>query len=65
MSEEKKPRCKLVGKDGNVFSIIGSVARSLKEAGQKEKAKEFQEKALQCHSYDEVLALLHNYVDPY
>lgn len=59
-----KPEVKLVGEDGNVFNIIGRVSRALKKAGQPDQAKEFQEKAFSAKSYDEVLQLLHDYVDP-
>ena len=69
MSEERvqdyndeKPSCKLVGVDGNVFSIIGTVTSTLKRAGQKEQAKEFQTRALSAESYDAVLAMVFEYV---
>ena len=31
--EARKPRCKLVGSDGNVYAIIGHVAKALKADG--------------------------------
>jgi hypothetical protein len=58
-----KPIVTLIGEDGNVFSIIGIVARALKKVGQADKAKEFTEKAFAAHSYDEVLAMLSEYVE--
>lgn len=58
-----KPKCKLIGTDGNVFAIIGKVSKTLKEAGQPERAKEFVERATSAHSYDEVLAMLDDYVE--
>ena len=58
-----KPECKLSGTDGNVFAIIGKVSRSLKQAGQPEKAKEFTEKAFKSGSYDAVLQLCFDYVE--
>lgn len=60
-----KPKCELVGTDGNVFSIIGQVSRALKKAGYKDKADEFCEKAMKQNSYDDVLMLLHQYVEVY
>jgi len=33
-----KPPCKLIGEDGNVFSIIGRVRRALTAAGQEDRA---------------------------
>lgn len=53
---------KLIGEDGNVFAIIGRVAGNLKRAGYRDEAKEFQTTALKCSSYNEVLALVQNYV---
>jgi hypothetical protein len=60
-----KPTCKLVGANGNVFNIIGLVSKALKDDGQTDKAKEFQEKAMQSGSYEEVLNLTHDYVEVY
>lgn len=59
----KKPKCRLTGTDGNVFAIIGKVSSTLKQAGFKEKAKEFTEQAFKAGSYDEVLQLCFKYVD--
>jgi hypothetical protein len=58
-----KPVCRLVGTDGNVFSIIGRVQRALKDAGQPERASEFVQRAFQARSYDEVLGLCADYVE--
>lgn len=68
MSKKKsgKPRCKLVGVDGNVFSIIAAVRNCLKEAGHPERAAEFVSRAMSGqYSYDEILgSLVHEYVEP-
>lgn len=58
-----KPICKLVGTDGNVFAIIGKVTRALKHAGQYDKSKEFMHRATNSGSYDDVLTLVHEYVE--
>ena len=60
-----RPKCNLVGADGNVFAIIGTVSRTLKSSGQANKAKEFRSKATACRSYDDVLQLLQDYVEVY
>jgi len=62
-TDGRRPACKLVGKDGNVFSIIGRVRQALKKAGQEDRAREFVEKAFRAKSYNEVLALCGDYVD--
>lgn len=61
----EKPECELVGKNGNVFNIIGLVVKALKKAGQKERAEEFQNRATSAGSYDEVLIMLNEYVNAY
>ncbi len=60
----EKPLCRLVGTDGNVFSIIGHVQRALRDAGQAERASEFGRRAFAARSYDEVLALTFEFVEP-
>jgi len=60
---ESKPRVKLVGTDGNVFALAGKVSRCLKHAGMPDKAREFMDKLFQCHSYDEALRLMNEYVE--
>ncbi len=60
----EKPECKLIGTDGNVFAIIGTVCETLRKHNLSDKAKKFQAKALKCESYDEVLRLLQDYVEP-
>ena len=62
-SRPAKPACKLIGTDGNVFSIIGRVRRSLVEAGQEDRAREFVERAYRAESYEEVLVLCLEYVE--
>lgn len=58
-----KPKCKLIGTDGNVFSIIGKVSDILRKNKKHELAKEFRKKSTECHSYDEVLRLVTEYVE--
>lgn len=60
---KEKPACKLIGRDGNVFSIIGSVTRALERNGQRDLADEFKKKAFASKSYDDVLTLVHDYVE--
>jgi hypothetical protein len=65
MSEEvRKPEVRLVGEDGNVFVIIGRVAKALRRDGQPERAEEWMQRATSCNSYDEVLQLVFEYVEP-
>jgi hypothetical protein len=39
MAKQLKPRCRLIGTDGNVFALSRRVTQALKKAGQADKAK--------------------------
>jgi len=60
----RKPSVKLVGEDGNVFAIIGRVRKALVYDGQRERAAEWVRRATSAGSYDEVLQLVFEYVEP-
>ena len=68
MSEEQefvKPKCKLVGENGNVFNLASLVGLALKRAGYREKRKEFYDRLPKCKSYDDALVLMQEYVEAY
>jgi hypothetical protein len=58
-----KPKCKLIGKDGNIFNVIGLVKKALIKAGQKDKADEFVKAMFKAGSYGEALNLAGEYVE--
>lgn len=58
-----KPMCNLIGKDENVFNIIGLVSKALKKAGRPEKANEFVDRAFKAESYGAVLSMADEYVE--
>lgn len=59
-----KPKCKLVGQNGNIFNLIGIAQRVLKENGQNEQAKELANKIMTtAKSYDEALQIIMEYVE--
>lgn len=63
MTEPKtNVKVKLIGEDGNVFSIIGNVTKVLKSNGHTKLAKEFSAASMLCSSYNEVLHLVRDYV---
>ena len=53
----------LTNRDGNVFSVIGSVVKELKRAGHVDLAKEYQDACFKASSYDEVLRITMGYVE--
>lgn len=58
-----KPKCTLIGTDGNVFALAGRVQSALKKAGMHKEAEEFGEKLWDCEDYDAALQLMMEYVD--
>lgn len=58
-----KPRCKLIGKDGNIFNLMGIASTTLKEADMKEEAKEMVDRINNSKSYIEALAIISEYVE--
>jgi hypothetical protein len=53
----------MVGEDGNVFAVISRVSRALALAGHGDDARTFVRAAMACTSYNEVLALVMDWVD--
>ena len=61
LPEGAKVVVKLVGEDGNAFSIMGRVSRALRRAGMPEKAEEYLARAT-AGDYDHLLAVTLEYV---
>ena len=59
-----KPKCKLAGEDGNIFSVMGRARIVLKREGLSEEADEMSSRVMKSGSYDEALAIVCEYVDP-
>ena len=62
-NEKIKPKAKLVGKDGNVFNLLGICGRALKQVGQRDKVTEMQTRVFNCGSYDEALLIMSDYCE--
>lgn len=58
-----KPKCQLIGRDGNIFNLMGIASRTLKQAGLKEKADEMIKRITASKSYDEALGIIMEYVE--
>lgn len=56
-------KLKLLGHDGNVFSILGDASRLLKQNGQPEAAKEMFDRVTSSKSYEQALAIISEYVE--
>lgn len=64
-TQTQKPKCKLVGQDGNIFNLVGIAARTLRRAGMNESADQMTDRVFKSHSYDEALAIICEYVEAY
>lgn len=60
---ERKPKCKLMGTDGNIFTLIRKASRTLQAVGQRDKATEMCERVFASRSYVKALAIIQEYID--
>lgn len=58
-----KPKCPLIGANGNIFNLLGIASRALRENGLKEQAQEMQSRVTASGSYSEALNILGEYVE--
>ena len=67
MQKESKqnthPKMALFGHDGNIFAILGRASRLLCENGQRDQSREMCERVYGCHSYDDALFIISEYVE--
>ena len=60
----EKPKCTLVGENGNIFNLIGIASRTLRNAGQQGKAKDMCRRiTTQANNYEEALVIISEYVE--
>ena len=60
-----KPKMELLGRDGNIFSIMGTASQLLQMAGMADQAKEMCDRITggNCHTYHEALCIISEYVE--
>lgn len=61
--EPEKPDCALIGQDGNIFNLVGIAARTLREHGLSDQAKEMKDRVFASGSYGEALCIIGEYVN--
>ena len=59
----KKPKCSLIGQNGNIFNLMGIVSKTLKRNGMSNDAKEMCDRITSSGSYDEALSIIDEYVE--
>ena len=61
--DQQRPKMKLAGQDGNIFSILGRASRLLKENGQPEQVREMCSRVCQSDNYYKALNIISEYVE--
>ena len=61
--KQKKPDCKLIGENGNIYNLAGIASETLKRNDMAEQAKEMCDRILSSGSYDEALCIIGEYVN--
>lgn len=63
MTTTEKPTCKVIGRDGNIFAIMGAASKALSRAGKRDESKKMCDEVTASKSYDEALTIIQKYVD--
>lgn len=59
-----KPKCALIGQDGNIFNLIGIASRTLKANKMQEESKEMIERITSlAKSYEDAICIIGEYVE--
>lgn len=59
----KRPKMELVGKDGNIFAILGRAKSLLCQNGQRKEANEMCDRVYKAESYHQALYIISEYVE--
>ena len=63
VQENTKPDCSLIGRDGNIFNLIGIAGQTLRQHHMEEQAAEMFHRITQRQSYDSALSIIGDYVN--
>ena len=61
--EKIKPKCALIGENGNIFNLMGIASRTLKRNNMNQEAKEMCERITSSKSYEYALCIIGEYVE--
>ena len=59
----EKPKCPLIGQNGNIFNLMGIASRTLKRNGMSNESKKMCSRITSSGSYDEALSIIDEYVE--
>lgn len=63
ITKNEKPKCALLGQDGNIFNLMGIASKTLKRNNMKNEAEEMCERIKNSQSYSEALNIISDYVE--
>lgn len=58
-----KPKCPLIGADGNIYNLVGLASRTLKQNRMPDTAREMSARVFASGSYGEALSIIGEYVE--
>lgn len=59
----EKIKVKTIGRNGNIFNIVGKVSKALEKNAQKKEALEMRNRVFESRSYEEALMAILDYVE--
>jgi hypothetical protein len=59
----EKPKCKLIGEDGNIFNLMAKAQKALERANMKKASREMVERIWDSESYSNALSIISEYVE--
>lgn len=62
--KNKRPKCPIIGADGNIFNVMGAASKTLKSSGMSEEAREMCSRVTSSGCYEEALGIIMEYVEP-
>lgn len=62
-AKKNHPKLKLIGHEGNIFSIVADAGRLLSRNGQRKEADEMYDRVFKAGSYHEALGIISEYVE--
>lgn len=62
-NKQTKPNCPLIGRNGNIYNLVGIAAKTLKRNGLSAEASEMMEKVFGSGNYEEALDIIGEYVN--
>lgn len=63
MEKKRKPKCKLIGENSNIFNLWSIASRTLRKNGLKDECEEMGKRIQESERYSEALMIIDEYVD--